>query len=197
MELIDLEFKNINLNRYHALEGFENQQSIKYDLFLNDAMEEFIKNDSLEKINKTKLKDVKYGEKFQKKDVLLGAEEFLKYNEYFLQQGLEGAMLRWGEESYEPNKRSKYLLKYKKFLEMDCLIIDIIPNKSNPLQGTVVCQIAAGNFKCGMKMSHAEREEILINKADYIGKIANVEYFELTDSGLLRFPVYRGLHIDR
>ena len=124
-------------------------------------------------------------------------EEFLKYNEYFLQQGLEGAMLRWGEESYEPNKRSKYLLKYKKFLEMDCLIIDIIPNKSNPLQGTVVCQIAAGNFKCGMKMSHAEREEILINKADYIGKIANVEYFELTDSGLLRFPVYRGLHIDR
>ena len=80
MELIDLEFKNINLDRYHALEGFENQQSIKYDLFLNNAMEEFRKNDSLEKINKTKLKDIKYGKKFQKKDVLLGAEEFLKYN---------------------------------------------------------------------------------------------------------------------
>jgi len=121
--------------------------------------------------------------------------DFLKMNTYFLNLGLEGAMLRWGEESYELNKRSKHLLKYKEFLEMDCLIIDVIPNKAIPTQGTIVCQIAAGSFKCGMKMSHAEREDVLINKVDYIGRIASVTYFELTDRGVLRFPVFKGIHL--
>lgn len=128
---------------------------------------------------------------------VINKETFLAYNKYFLERGLEGAILRWGEESYEPNKRSKHLLKYKEFLEMNCLIIDVIPNKSIPTQGTIVCKIAAGSFKCGMKMSHAERELVLINKADYIGQTANVVYFELTDSGLLRFPIFKGLVQDR
>jgi len=124
-------------------------------------------------------------------------DDFLKMNTYFLKQGLEGAMLRWGEESYELNKRSRHLLKYKEFLEMDCLIVDVVPNKANPLHGTIVCQIAAGSFKCGMKMSHAERELVLINKHEYIGQMANVTYFELTDGGLLRFPIFKGIHTDR
>ena len=120
--------------------------------------------------------------------------EFLKMNTYFLGLGLEGAMLRWGTEGYELNKRSKHLLKYKEFLEMDCLIIDVVPNKSNPLHGTVVCKIDAGTFKCGMKMSHKQREEVLINKHEYIGQTANVTYFELTDKGLLRFPIFKGVY---
>ena len=47
-------------------------------------------------------------------------------------------------------------------------------------------------FNCGMKFSHAEREEILANKEKYIGKKAEVRFFEYTDGGLPRFPICYG-----
>ena len=124
-------------------------------------------------------------------------ESFMKLNESFVQAGYEGAILRWGEQGYIESKRTDKLLKYKEFLEMDALIIDVVPNEKDPTQGTIVCQIKAGTFKCGMKMSHDARRQVLVDKDKYIGRIANVVYFELTDSGLLRFPIYKGLHQDR
>jgi len=37
----------------------------------------------------------------------------------------------------------------------------------------------------------------LTNKEKYIGKLANIRYFELTDDGIPRFPVMIGIHEDR
>ena len=52
-------------------------------------------------------------------------------------------------------------------------------------------------FKTGMKLSHEERVEILLNKENYIGKLAEVRFFEFTDNGIPRFPVYYGYRIDK
>ena len=46
-------------------------------------------------------------------------------------------------------------------------------------------------------MSHEERRELLVNKEDYIGKTAEIRYFEETDGGLPRFPVYVGIRLDK
>jgi hypothetical protein len=48
-----------------------------------------------------------------------------------------------------------------------------------------------------MKFSHAEREEILINKENYIGKKAEIRFFEYTDGGIPRFPVCVGFRLDK
>ena len=48
-----------------------------------------------------------------------------------------------------------------------------------------------------MKFSHKEREEILTNKVDYIGKIAEVRFFEYSEDGIPRFPVCHGFRLDK
>ena len=48
-----------------------------------------------------------------------------------------------------------------------------------------------------MKFSHAEREEILINKENYIGKTAEIRFFEYTEDGIPRFPVAVGIRLDK
>jgi DNA ligase 1 len=58
----------------------------------------------------------------------------------------------------------------------------------------VILPMLAKDFK---KESHKEREEILSNKIDYVGKIANIRFFEYTDDGLPRFPVFYGFYLDR
>ena len=70
----DISFSDINLNAYHALEGFTNEQSIIYTRLLNKVMKVYDNIPSLNKMNKDKVKNIKKNEK------LLGAEEFLKYN---------------------------------------------------------------------------------------------------------------------
>lgn len=52
-------------------------------------------------------------------------------------------------------------------------------------------------FSCGMKFSHAKREEILSNKNEYIGQRAEVRFFEYTRYGIPRFPVCVGFRLDK
>lgn len=116
----------------------------------------------------------------------------------FLSEGYEGTIIRWGEQGYDINKRSSYLLKYKDFLDMACPVIDVIPFEKWPKQGKVVCLQPDGQtFECGMKFSHSEREEILTNKEKYIGQTAEIRFFEYTDGGVPRFPVCVGFRLDK
>jgi DNA ligase-1 len=120
------------------------------------------------------------------------------FHKEFLEQGYEGTIIRWGDEGYDVNKRSKYLLKYKDFLDEAYKVIDVVPNDANPLHGTVVCTTDDGRiFKTGMKFSHAEREEMLLNKDKYIGNVAEVRFFEFSEDGIPRFPVCVGFRLDK
>ena len=116
----------------------------------------------------------------------------------FIADGFEGTIVRWGNDSYAINKRSSSLLKHKDFLDEAYKIIDVVPNDKKVEQGTFVVQDTAGRtFKTGMKFSHSEREEILSNKENYIGQIAEVRFFEFSEDGIPRFPVCVGLRLDR
>ena len=70
----DLAFKDINLAAYHALGGYENEQSVQYTRFLKNVMETYDDITSLNSLDKSKVKNIK------KSDILVGAREFLKYN---------------------------------------------------------------------------------------------------------------------
>ena len=128
------------------------------------------------------------------------------YHQHFISLGYEGTMIRHSDEGYAVNKRSSQLLKYKDFLDEVYVVVDVVPSESRPEQGVVVCSkkmeqagdnVWVQNFNCGMKFSHAEREEILANKQNYIGKFAEIRFFEYTDGGLPRFPVCVGFREDK
>ncbi len=121
-----------------------------------------------------------------------------------LASGYEGSIIRWGNEPYKMNGRSSNLLKYKDFQDIDAEIIDIVPAEQRPEWGVPVLkytnQKVSGvniyTFRAGLKYSHEDRKEFLTNKEKYIGKIANIRFFEYTDDGLPRFPIMFGIRGD-
>ncbi len=111
--------------------------------------------------------------------------------------GYEGLMVRVIDSKYKVNARSSDLLKYKEFIDTALVIVDITPNTANPSHGTAWVIYNGHKQKTGSKISHAERELMLTNKDDYIGKTAEIRYFEETDEGKMRFAYYHGLRIDK
>lgn len=109
----------------------------------------------------------------------------------------EGSIIRHGDNHYKINGRCSSLLKYKDFKDISLEIEQITPNEVNPLHGTPHFNLKGKSFKAGCKLSHKERENLLLNKHKYIGKIAEIRYFEETDDGIPRFPVMVGIRLDK
>ena len=124
-------------------------------------------------------------------------EDVKKQHVKFISEGYEGTMIRWGNEGYKVNGRSSNLLKYKEFIDISATVVDVVPSDKNPKQGVVHCEYKGQTFGCGMKFSHADREEILTNKKEYIGKTAEIRFFEFTDDSIPRFPVCVGFRLDK
>jgi len=114
-----------------------------------------------------------------------------------IQNGYEGSIIRWGDDGYKVNGRSSNLLKYKDFLDIDAEIIDIVPAEQRTTWGVPVLRYNNKEFRSGTKMSFKDKEDLLTNKKDYIGKVANIRFFEYSDDGIPRFPVMIGIHEDR
>ena len=122
-----------------------------------------------------------------------------RFHQQFIAAGYEGTIIRHSDEGYQVNKRSSQLLKYKDFLDEVYEIVDVVPSESRPEQGVIVCLCKKTNqtFNTGMKFSHEQRENILRNKGEYIGEMAEIRFFEYTDGGLPRFPVCVGVRLDK
>lgn len=120
-------------------------------------------------------------------------EELKQFHSQCISLGFEGTMVRWGNEKYKINGRSSNLLKYKDFIDSTATIVDIIPAEQRPDWGVPVFD----GFKAGVKLSHEERVDLLLNKKEYIGKTAELRYFELTDDGKPRFPIMVGIRLDK
>lgn len=119
------------------------------------------------------------------------------WHKRFVEEGFEGSIVRHGDEGYQIDKRSSYLLKYKDFIDLAAKIVDVIPMENRPKQARLVCTSKNGEFKTNMRFSHKIREQILQQKDKYIGQTAEVRFFEYTDDGLPRFPVCVGFRLDK
>jgi len=128
-------------------------------------------------------------------------EELKHHHQMYVGMGYEGTIIRHTDAPYAVNKRDFQLLKYKDFIDEAYEVVDIVPSEKNPEQGVVHCTIGGGadnvTFGCGMKFSHVMRKQMLINKDLYIGRIAEIRFFEYTDDGLPRFPVCHGFREDK
>lgn len=157
-------------------------------------------NDNEFGVRYTCIKSIVKGSKYLKevKTLLLTTEEVLQtIHKTNLKEGFEGSMIRWGKAGYKINGRSENLLKYKDFKDLALEIKDIVPADARPTQGVPVFEIRGKKFRAGVKMSHDDREDLLTNKKDYIGKTGEIRFFEYTDDGLPRFPVMVGIRNDK
>ena len=113
-----------------------------------------------------------------------------------LAQGYEGSMLRLNRP-YE-QKRSYNLQKFKDFSDTEATIVGYEAGKGKftGLIGKFFMQDDDGNeFGCpiGKGYNYADRKVILDNIHDYIGQRATFTYFQRTQAGSYRHPLFKTL----
>jgi DNA ligase-1 len=124
-------------------------------------------------------------------DTRLATDEdrLMKLYEGYVEQGYEGQILRVNDK-YE-NKRSKFLLKHKSFVDEEYQIVDVCEGEGNKsgMVGYMVFETEDGQpFKSNVKCTFEEGAEILKSRKKLIGKSATIKYFNLTPAGIPRFP---------
>jgi ATP-dependent DNA ligase len=107
----------------------------------------------------------------------------------YISEGFEGQMLRVLNSVYE-NKRSKFLLKHKTFIDEEFTIVG-----TNEGIGKFACKLATLKVEvdgvgvdCTINGTMKYLTELFESRDSLIGKKATVKYFEKTTDGSLRFP---------
>ena len=113
-----------------------------------------------------------------------------KLQEY-ISLGFEGLMLNTFGGKYE-QKRSKNLLKYKKFQDCEAEVLDIVEGVGNRsgMFGYAILMLDNGKtFNSNARGDEFLYKQILENKTKYIGKTATIRFQALTPDGIPRFPI--------
>ena len=131
-----------------------------------------------------------------KNTVVESQDEAKMLHDVHLAQGYEGSMLRLNK-LYE-QKRSYNLQKFKDFSDTEATIIGYEAGKGKftGLIGKFFMQDDDGNeFGCpiGKGYNYADRKNILDNIHDYIGQRATFTYFQRTQAGSYRHPLFKTL----
>jgi ATP-dependent DNA ligase len=113
---------------------------------------------------------------------VLDEAHLMKFQAACIQEGFEGAMLRWGPFPYEAGKRSKGLLKVKTFEDAEFPIIDVTPGTSTFQDCAILwCRTQQGNlFAVTAPGTIEQKRQILLDKAQVIGKRVTIKYAGMT-----------------
>jgi DNA ligase-1 len=109
-------------------------------------------------------------------------------------KGYEGAMLL-PDIPYYLGKKSNKLLKLKTMESQDCRVVGLYEGESGSrLDGTMggitLIQENGVGCKCGSGFSDEDRSYMWNNQSEFLDKIAEIKYQELTEDGVMRFPVF-------
>jgi ATP-dependent DNA ligase len=122
-------------------------------------------------------------------------EDIKNYHDNFVKDGYEGIMIRDMNGIYEINKRSKYLQKFKEFLEEEFKIIGFHEGSSDE-KGSVVWNCTTKDnqeFSVRPKGTFESRKKLFDEGDKYIGKLLTVIFQEYSAEGIPRFPVGKGI----
>lgn len=118
--------------------------------------------------------------------------------DFYAELGYEGAMLRQPQGLYE-HSRSYGLQKYKKFLDDEFEIVDVVEGRGRLAgHGIFVCRTKEGTqFQVKMIGDTKQLKTYLEQKQDYIGKQLTVKYQGIsTKNSVPRFPVGQRVHLE-
>jgi DNA ligase-1 len=116
-------------------------------------------------------------------------KELTESYEMYMEHGYEGQMVRLNRP-YE-NKRSKFLLKRKEFMDAEFDILDVVEGEGNRkgTAGYMVFKNKNGrSFKSNIKGDFAYLTKLLQDKNKIIGKKATIKFFNYTPDEVPRFP---------
>jgi DNA ligase-1 len=120
-------------------------------------------------------------------------ENIKKYLEQFLSEGNEGLMIRQLGIGYE-SKRTWQLIKVKLFEDLEYKLVDFAEDVRGGFVGAFVMEMKDGTrFNAGASGQSVEtRTEMWNNRSNYLGKMATINFFGVSEYGIPRFPKYKG-----
>ena len=182
------------------------KHGVKYMLFDMIPLEEFNNGSGKTKFSKRRemLEKIQTNEYIDIAPLLYKGDNMeivLKLLDKFRKVGAEGLMVNL-DKPYE-FKRSKALLKMKVMQTCDLKVIGFEKGqgKFSDTLGKIICDYKGFELGVGSGFSDSMREEVWGNQDKYLGKIAEISYFEETNNdtgGLsLRFPVFKTWRDDK
>lgn len=136
-------------------------------------------------------------------DRVESAAEAIEIYKKYLKNGYEGCMLKALEGKYQWKRctlKSGEMIKLKPFKSEDLEIVAVVEGEGK-YQGTLGSIIVKGNnvaeTSVGSGFTDEDRKEIWDNKDKYIGKIAEIKYFEISEDKVLRFPIFERMRTDK
>ena len=121
-------------------------------------------------------------------------DEIYKLEKHYVSQGYEGAMVL-PDIPYYLGKKTNKLLKFKTMLSQDCKVVGLYEGKEGTkyegmMGGFELTQENGEHCECGSGFSDEDREYMWENRNKVIGRIAEIKYQELTNDGIMRFPIF-------
>lgn len=129
-------------------------------------------------------------------------ENIWKYLDYAEANDMEGIMINL-DTPYE-FKRTKNLIKVKKFYDIDLRCIGIeqgVKGKYKDTLGNIVCSYKGGEVRVGSGFTDEQRNDFFHNPGKIVGEIVTIKYKEATKnkdgSESLQFPVFVTVRFDK
>jgi DNA ligase-1 len=179
------DLKLIDKIEYHVYDFVDTNRlnlpfSERYTI-LNDFLKEHIK----------KISKVKPVETF----IVNKLSDIKKYHDEFIKNGYEGIMIRDKDGIYEVNKRSKYLQKFKEFIEEEFKIVGFHEGSGDEKGAVIWDCITKGKktFAVRPKGTFETRKKLYEDGDKYIGKLLTVIFQEYSSDEVPRFPVGKAI----
>lgn len=125
-----------------------------------------------------------------------------EYHDRYVMDGFEGAMVKLLDSTYKFG-RGHNVMKYKHFDTADLKVVGFEEGTGKyeaHLGALVVERPHNGEMvrvKVGSGFTDAQRLEIWENRSKFRGKVVEVQYFEVTPDGSLRFPTFVQWRMDK
>lgn len=115
-------------------------------------------------------------------------------------KGGEGVVVKNPKMGYQRGKRNTNMMKLKQKISFDLKVVDVERGHGQfqNAVGALICQYSKGRtISVGSGLRPQDRYRFWTNRELIIGKIVEVEAMRLTESGLLREPIYKGIRYDK
>ncbi len=125
-------------------------------------------------------------------------EDIKDCHDYYVKAGFEGAMIKMRDAPYKFG-RGYEVMKLKAFHDVDLPIKGLLEGtgKHSDKLGSVVVSYNGVDVQVGSGFSDDLRDAIWNDKDNFIGRLIEVRYQEVTPDGSLRFPTFVCFRNDR
>ena len=125
-------------------------------------------------------------------------DEIKDQHDYYVKEGYEGAMVKFLDAPYKFG-RGFEVMKLKAFHDVDLTIQALLEGtgKHSGKLGSVVVNYKGVDVQVGSGFSDELRTSIWSNKEEFVGRMIEVRYQEVTPDGSLRFPTFVCFRNDR